>query len=56
MTQSNILNIKLPNSQFNKLNWEIKNGTEATLNLSSNVIGDSNDENNYPRKLLLTNT
>ena len=26
------------------------------LNLSSNVVGDSNDENNFPHKLLLTNT
>ena len=26
------------------------------LNLSSNVAGDSNDENNFPHKLLLTNT
>ena len=34
----------------------IKNGTEVTLNLSSNIIGDSNDENDYPHKLLLTNT
>ena len=24
--------------------------------ISSNVIGDSNDENNFPHKLLLTNT
>ena len=34
----------------------IKNGTEVTLNLSSNIIGNSNDENNFPHKLLLTNT
>ena len=34
----------------------IKNGTEVTLNLSSNIVGDSNDENNFPHKLLLTNT
>ena len=32
----------------------IKNATEVTLNLSSNVIGDSNDETNFPHKLLLT--
>ena len=25
------------------------------MRLSSNVIGDSNDENNFPNKLLLTN-
>ena len=34
----------------------MKNGSEVTLKLSSNVIGDSNDENNFPHKLLLTNT
>ena len=33
----------------------IKNGTGVTLDLSSNIIGDSNDENNFPHKLLLTN-
>ena len=26
------------------------------MELSSNVVGDSNDENNFPHKLLLTNT
>ena len=26
------------------------------MKLSSNVVGDSNDENNFPHKLLLTNT
>ena len=34
----------------------IKNGTGVTLNLSSNIIGHSNDEKNFPHKLLLTNT
>ena len=34
----------------------MKNGTELTLNLSSNVIGDSKDEANFPHKLLLTDT
>ena len=33
---------------------EIKNVTEVALNLSSNVTGDSNDELNFPHKLLLT--
>ena len=56
MTQYDILNVKLSNSQLNKLKPEIKNGTEVTLKLSSNVAGDSNDENNFPHKLLLTNT
>ena len=34
----------------------IKNSTEVILKLSSNVSGDSNDEDNSPHKLLLTNT
>ena len=34
----------------------IKNGTEIILKISSNVVGDSNDENNFLHKLLLTNT
>ena len=34
MTQYNILNIKLSNSQFNKLKSGVKNGTEITLKLS----------------------
>ena len=56
MTQYNTLNVKLSNSQLNKLKSGIKNGTEVTLKLSSNVVGDSNDENNFPNKLILTNT
>ena len=34
----------------------IKIGTKVTLNLSSNVLRDSNSENNFPYKCLLTNT
>ena len=49
MTQSHI-NVKLTNSQHNKL----KSG--VTLKFSLNFIGDSNDENNFLQKLLLTNT
>ena len=56
MTQYNTFNVNLSNSQLNKLKSGIKNGTEVTLKLSSNVVGDSNDENNIPHKLLLTNT
>ena len=54
MTQSKILNVKLSNSQLNKLKSVIKNKTEVVLRLSSNVIGD--DETNFPHKLLLTNS
>ena len=56
ITQYNTLNVKLPNSQLNKLKSGIKNGTEVTSKLSSNAVGDSNDENNFLHKLLLTNT
>ena len=56
MTQYNTLNVKLSNSQLNKLKSGTKIGTEVTLKLSSNVVGDSNDENNFPHKSLLTNT
>ena len=34
----------------------IKNGTKVTLNLSSNAIGNSNDETNFLHSLLLNNT
>ena len=40
MTQYITLNIKLSNSQLNKLKSRIKNGTKGTLNLSSNLIGN----------------
>ena len=53
MTEYNTLKVKLPNLQLNKLKSGIKNGTDVTLKISSNVIGDSNDENDFPHKLLL---
>ena len=56
MTRYNSLNVKLSNTQLNKSKLGITNGPEVTLNLSSNVIGDSNDEANFPLKLLLTDT
>ena len=56
MIQFNTLNVKLPNSQLNKLKSERKNGTEVTLKHSSNVFDDSNDGNSFPHKLLLTVT
>ena len=46
----------MPNSQLDKLKSGIKNYTEVTLKISSNVLVDSNHENNSPHKLLLTNT
>ena len=56
MTQCNTLNVKLSNSQLNKLKSAIKNGSEVTLNLSSNLTESSNNKTNFPHKLLLTNT
>ena len=53
MTQYNSLNVKLSNSQLNKPKSAIKNETEVVLRLSSNMIGDN--ENNFPHELLLTN-
>ena len=54
MTQYNDLNVKLSNSKLNKLKSAIKNETEAVLRLSSNMVGNPNDETNFPHKLLLT--
>ena len=53
MTQYNSLNVKLSNSQLNKLKSVIKDETEVALRLSSNMIG--NNGTNFPHKLLLTN-
>ena len=52
MTQYNSLNVKLSNSQLNKLKSATKNKLEVVIRLSSNII--SNDETNFPHKLLLT--
>ena len=40
--------------QLNKLKLKIKDVTKLTLKVSSNVFGDSNDENNFLHELLLT--
>ena len=55
MTQYSSLNLKLTNSQLNKLKSEIKNGTEENWKISSNDTGDSNYEDSFPHKLLLSN-
>ena len=55
MTQYNSLNVKLSNSQLNKLKSTIKNGTDVVLRLSSNMVDNSNNETNFPHKLFLTN-
>ena len=56
MTQYNTSNVKLSNLQLNKLKLGIKNRTEVTSKISSNVFSDSNNETNFLHKLLLTNT
>ena len=56
MTEYNTLNVKLSNSQVNILKTGIKNGTKVTLKISLNIFGESNDENNFSHKLLLTYT
>ena len=62
MIQYNTLNVTLSNSQLNKLkpgmlkNQKLKNGTSVTLNLSSNLIGNSSVGTNFPHKMLLIDT
>ena len=54
MTQYNSLNIKLSDSQLNKLKSAIKNESNVVLRISSSTVGNSNDNTNFPHKLLLT--
>ena len=49
------MNVKLLNSQLNKLKSAIKHETDVILRLSSNMIGNSDDAANFSHKLLLTN-
>ena len=53
MTQYNSLNVKLSNSQLNKLKSAIKNETEVVFRWSLNMTGNSDDETNFPHKLIL---
>ena len=55
MTQYNSLNVKLPNSQLNKLKSAIKNESEVVLRLYSNIIHYSDEKINFPHELSLTN-
>ena len=54
MTQYNSLNVKLSNSQLNKLKSAKKIETELVLRLSPNMKSNSDDETNFPHQLLLT--
>ena len=55
MTQYNSLNVKLSNSQLNELKSSVKNETDVVLRISSNMVGNSNDNTNFPHELLLSN-
>ena len=55
MAQYNSLDVKLSNSQLNKLKPAIKNKTEVVLRLSSVMISKCDDEIIFPHNLLLTN-
>ena len=54
MTQYNRVNVKLSNSQLNKLKSAIKNENDVVIRLFPNMIGDSNDKTNFPHELLVT--
>ena len=54
MTQYNSVNVKLSNSQLNKLKSAIRNETDVVIRLSSKMIDDSNDKGNFLHELLLT--
>ena len=47
MNQYNSLNVKLSISRLIKLESAMKNRTEIVLRLSSNMIGNSDDETNF---------
>ena len=50
------MNVKLSNSQLNKLNSAMKNETDVVLNRIGNSTElHSEDETDFPHKLLLTN-
>ena len=54
MIQYNRLNVKLSDSQLYKLKSAIKNESDVVLRISSSMVGNSNDNTNFPHKLLLT--
>ena len=55
MTQYDSLNVKLSNAQLSKLKSAIKNENDVILRISSNMVGNSNDNTNFPHELLLAN-
>ena len=55
MTQCNSLDVNPSNPLFNKLKSAIRNEANVVSRLSPNMIGNSDDEINFPHRLLLTN-
>ena len=56
MAQYNGVNVKPCNSHLNKLKSGIESGSDVTLNLSSNMTDNSNDETNFLHELVLTDS
>ena len=54
MATCNILNVKLSSSQRNKSKSVIKKVTEVTLNLATNLIGNSNDEAKFSTQVIVS--
>ena len=54
MTQYNIVNVNLSDSQLKKLKSGTKNETRINLRLSSNMLSRSNNETGLQDELLLT--
>ena len=51
MTQYNNLKVKLSNLLLNKLKSAIQHETKVVLTLSSNIIGNSDNEIDFPHEL-----
>ena len=53
MTQDNSVNVKLSNSQHDKLKLVTKKAEKVALRLSSNMVGNTTDETNFSYRLFL---
>ena len=56
MTQYSSVNVKLSDLELNELKSATEYETGEALRLSSSMISNSNDDNNFSYKLLLANT
>ena len=54
MKQYNSLNVELSNPQLNKLKSAVKNEIETDLRLSSNIVGNFDDETSFPHEFKST--